>query len=71
MVQRNLRIANKKNAKDWLQKNVFHTKCTTQGKVCLVIIDSSSFKNMVSMEIVQKLNFKTVTFISYVGYRRG
>ena len=43
-----------------LQKNVFHTKCTAQDKVCLVIIDSDNFENVILMEMVQKLNLKTV-----------
>ena len=57
VVQRNLRIASEEN---WLRKNVFHTKCTTKGKVCLVIIDNGSFENVVSLEMVQKLNLKTI-----------
>ena len=37
---------------------LFHTKCTSKDKVCLVIIDSGSFKNCVSLEMVQKLDLK-------------
>ena len=32
----------------------------SQSKVCLVIIDSGNFENVVSIEMVQKLNLKIV-----------
>ena len=38
---------------NWVRKNVFHTKCTLHGRVCMVIIDSGSFENVVSLEMVQ------------------
>ena len=60
MVQCNFRIASGENNKDWLQKNVFHTKYTAYDKVCLVIIDNGNFKNMISMKMVQTLNLKLV-----------
>ncbi|GKV24751.1 hypothetical protein SLEP1_g34324 [Rubroshorea leprosula] len=41
--------------KDWLRHNTFHTKCTSRGKVCNVIIDSGSCENVVSNYIVGKL----------------
>ncbi|OMP00001.1 reverse transcriptase [Corchorus capsularis] len=44
---------------DWKRKNVFHTRCTCQGKVCMVIIDSGSFENLASVEMVEKLGLKT------------
>ena len=43
----------------WLRSNIFHTKCTSQGKVCNVIIDGGSCENVVSNDMVQKLNLKT------------
>ena len=43
---------------NWLRSNVFHTKCSSKDRVCLVIIDSGSFKNYVSLEMVQKFNLK-------------
>ena len=55
MAQRNLKITCEKSSEDWLRKNVFHSRCTIQGKLCLVIIDSESFENVVSNEVVQKL----------------
>ncbi|GKV14324.1 hypothetical protein SLEP1_g25219 [Rubroshorea leprosula] len=40
---------------DWLRHNIFHTKCTSRGKVCNVIIDSGSCENVVSNYMVEKL----------------
>ncbi|GKV08470.1 hypothetical protein SLEP1_g20092 [Rubroshorea leprosula] len=40
---------------DWLRHNIFHTRCTSQGKVCSVIIDSGSCENVVSNYMVEKL----------------
>nr|GEV52815.1 reverse transcriptase domain-containing protein [Tanacetum cinerariifolium] len=39
----------------WLQNNIFRTKCTTKGKVCIVIIDGGSCDNMVAKSMVEKL----------------
>ncbi|XP_068312511.1 transposon Ty3-I Gag-Pol polyprotein [Pyrus communis] len=44
---------------DWLRHNIFRTKCTTNGKICNVIIDGGSCKNVVSQEMVDKLKLKT------------
>ena len=41
-----------------MRSNVFHTRCTSKDRVCLVIIDSGSFENCVSFEMVQKLGLK-------------
>ena len=43
----------------WFRNNIFHTRCTSHGKVCDVIIDSGSCENVVSNTMVQKLPFKT------------
>ncbi|XP_039686533.1 uncharacterized protein [Medicago truncatula] len=43
----------------WLRKNIFHTRCTTAGKVCDVIIDSGSCENVVSNYMVEKLEMPT------------
>jgi len=43
----------------WLRKNIFHTRCTTAGKVCDVIIDSGSCDNVVSNYMVEKLEMLT------------
>ncbi|GJR05644.1 putative CCCH-type zinc finger family protein, partial [Tanacetum coccineum] len=37
----------------WLRHNIFHTRCTSHGKVCDVIIDSGSCENVVSETMVK------------------
>ena len=46
---------------NWVRTNVFHTNCTFKGRFCMVIIDSFSFENVVSMKMVQMLILKTVS----------
>ncbi|XP_074570594.1 uncharacterized protein LOC141827268 [Curcuma longa] len=43
----------------WLRDNIFQTRCTSQGKVCSIIIDSGSCTNVVAEEMVTKLKLKT------------
>lgn len=38
------------------QVSIFRTQCLSQGKICKVIVDSSSFDNIVSQEMVEKFN---------------
>jgi hypothetical protein len=43
-----------------VQRNsLFRTACKTKDKVCKVIIDSGSTNNLVSIEMVEKLELKT------------
>ena len=43
-----------------VQRNsLFRTTCKTKDKVCKVIIDTGSTENLVSTEIVEKLELKT------------
>ena len=58
VVQRSLKIGVAHSEENWLRSNVFHTKCTYKDRVSLVIIDSASFENFFSLEMVQKLNLK-------------
>ena len=51
VVQRNLKIGAAPSKENWLRSNVFHTECTSKDRVCLVIIDSGSFENCVSLEM--------------------
>ncbi|KAE8701689.1 hypothetical protein F3Y22_tig00110515pilonHSYRG00071 [Hibiscus syriacus] len=44
---------------DWLRTNIFHMTCTVADKVCKMIIDSDNCENVVSEEVVQKLQLKT------------
>ncbi|MED6224984.1 hypothetical protein PIB30_117159 [Stylosanthes scabra] len=43
----------------WLRHNIFHTRCTAQGKVCKVIIDSGSCGNVVASYKMEKLKIPT------------
>ncbi|XP_022875589.1 uncharacterized protein LOC111394033 [Olea europaea var. sylvestris] len=43
---------------DWLRTNIFHTTCTVADKVCKLIIDSGSCENVVSEEVIEKLQLK-------------
>ena len=47
------------NDKSWLRHNIFHTKCTSRGKVYILIIDGGSCENVVSTTMVEKLGLKT------------
>ena len=60
VAQRSLKIGAVASEEDWLQSNVFHTRCTSKGKVFLVTVDSMSFDNCVSMNMVQKLDLKMI-----------
>ena len=60
VAQRSLKVGHVVTEEDWLQSNVFHTRCTSKGKVCSVITDSWSFEKCVSMEMVQKLDLNMV-----------
>jgi hypothetical protein len=68
MIQRSMVILEKEQRKSsgneysWLQTNIFRTKCTFGGKVCQVIVDSSSCDNMVSKDIVDKLKLRCETY---------
>jgi hypothetical protein len=42
------------------RKSLFQTACKTKGRVCKVIVDSGSTKNLVSTEMVEKLELETV-----------
>ena len=43
----------------WQGDALFHIRCASHGKVCLVIVDSGSCTNAVSEEMVTKLGLKT------------
>ena len=47
-------------AKDASQReNIFHTRCSVNGNVCLVIIDGGSCTNLASSRFVSKMNMNT------------
>ncbi|KAL0373467.1 UNVERIFIED_CONTAM: hypothetical protein Sradi_3262400 [Sesamum radiatum] len=41
------------------RKNIFHTRCLVQWKVCMLIIDGGSCANVASCEMVEKLDLAT------------
>ncbi|KAL5774198.1 hypothetical protein ACOSP7_011755 [Xanthoceras sorbifolium] len=59
MVVQRTCLAPRADESDWLRNNVFHSTCTILGKVCRFIIDGGSCENIVSAEVVRKLEIKT------------
>ena len=53
VVQRSLKVTYVED--EWLWNNIFHTRCTSHGKVCNVIIDGGSCENVVAATMVEKL----------------
>jgi hypothetical protein len=39
--------------------NLFHSRCTIEGKVCQLVIDSGNCENVVAEKVVKKLALKT------------
>ena len=64
MMRRTMIIPTKEDVEEkgiddsWLRTNIFQTRCTSGGKVCQVIVDGGSCENMVSKEMVDKLNLQ-------------
>jgi hypothetical protein len=42
------------------RNNLFRTTCKTTYRVCKVIVDSGNKKNLISIEMVEKLELETV-----------
>jgi hypothetical protein len=60
MMQKSL-LTPEKEVESSVQRNrLFRTACKTKDKVCKVIVDSGSTDNLVSMEMVEKLELETV-----------
>ncbi|GKE14640.1 hypothetical protein Tco_1422217 [Tanacetum coccineum] len=57
LVCRNLCVQGK-GEDDWLRHNIFHTRCASHEKVCDIIIDGESFKDVISSNMVEKLQLK-------------
>ena len=52
--------------------SIFQTKCKCKNKVCKVIVDSGSFENIISVEMVEKLNIPRVSHdLPYRAYGLG
>jgi len=41
------------------RENIFHTRCTVNGRVCSLIVDGGSCANVASTTTVEKLQLKT------------
>ncbi|GKD05384.1 reverse transcriptase domain-containing protein [Tanacetum coccineum] len=61
VIHRVLNVVVSKSVDDnlWLRNNIFITKCTSNGKICDMIIDGGSCENVVSTYMVEKLGMKT------------
>ena len=53
-------LSSQKGDQDEQRENIFHSRCTVQGKVCSLIIDSGSCANVVSLSMIEKLNLQTL-----------
>ena len=54
-----LAIPKVKEEEDWRRTSIFQTRIFCQGRLCTMIIDGGSSLNIVSQELVEKLNLKT------------
>ena len=41
------------------RENIFHTRCTINGKLCSLFVDGGSYTNVASSSLVSKLNLDT------------
>ena len=48
-----------KPKKDSQRENIFHTRCSINGQICLMIVDGGSCTNVASDRLVEKLNLVT------------
>ena len=46
--------------KEEQRENIFHSKCTVEGKVCSLIMDGGSCTNVVPLSMVDKLNLQAM-----------
>jgi hypothetical protein len=42
------------------RNSLFQTACKTKDRVCKIIVDNGSIDNLVSMEMVEKMEMETV-----------
>ena len=62
VVQRSLKVDYAED--EWLRNNIFHTRCTSYGKVCDVIINGGSCVNVVAATMVEKLKLELKIILS-------
>lgn len=56
MLKKTLLSPKLESQEDWLRTNIFYSTCNIGSHVCNMIIDSGSCENVVSQEVVDKLN---------------
>ena len=54
-------LSNQRSEKDKQRENIFHSRCTFQGKVWSLIIDGGSCAKVISNSMIEKLNLQTTT----------
>jgi hypothetical protein len=65
LVMRKFLLTPEEEAKNQVQRNsLFRTACKTKDRVCKVIVDSGSTGNLVSTEMVEKLELETIEHAS-------
>jgi hypothetical protein len=61
LMMRKVLLTPEKEAENPSQRNkIFQTACKTKERVCKVIMDSGSIDNLVSTEMVEKLELETI-----------
>ena len=51
-------LSSQKEEEEEQRENIFHSRCTVQGKVCSMIINSGSCANVISLSMIEKLNLQ-------------
>jgi hypothetical protein len=65
LMMRNFLLTPEKEVENPVQRNIlFQTACKTKDRVCKVIVDSDSTYNLVSTEMVEKLELETIEHLS-------
>jgi hypothetical protein len=60
-MMRNVLLTPEKEVESSVQRTIlFRTACKTKDRVCKVIVDSGSMDNLISTEMVEKLELETI-----------
>jgi hypothetical protein len=63
-MMRKIILKPEKEMENPVQRNsLFRTSCMTKDRVCKVIVDSGSTNNLLSIEIVEKMELETVAHL--------
>lgn len=58
----------------WLRTNIFRSSYTIKDKICSIVIDSDSSRNVIAADAIRKLEFQSKLIwclIHYPGFRMG